>query len=62
MLTSTDGVGRSLPLRYTLEITDDSNYTTYTCQSENSFGSDNTTVTIVRASELVDSQMIVNRA
>ena len=54
VLTSTAGVGRSVPLRYTLEITDDSNYTTYTCQSENSFGSDNTTVTIVRASELAN--------
>ena len=54
VLATSAGVGRSAPLRYTLEVTDDSNYTTYTCQSENSFGSDNTTVTIVRASELVN--------
>ena len=59
VLTSTAGVGRSVPLRYTLEVTDDSNYTTYTCQSENSFGSDNTTVTVVRASELIDTHVII---
>ena len=51
VLTSAANVGRSIPLTYTLEITDNSSYTTYSCLSESTFGNDTATVTIVRASE-----------
>ena len=53
VLVSSSNVGRSVPLTYTLEITDDSNYMTYTCSSKNSVGSDTDTVTLVKACEFL---------